>query len=613
MKKTFHAGAGLLLIALAFLAFNILLGQLPGTLRLDLTEQKLYTLSGGTERLLDELDEPIDLYFFYSDRTAKTVVPLRNYARRVEEMLKAYQRAANGKLRLHIIDPEPFSEDEDQAAEFGLQAVPLNQAGEQVYFGLAGTNVEGDRQVIPFFPLDREAFLEYEISRLVHGLAHPRLPVVGVLSSLPMSGGFDIAQGQPTPPWMVMEEIRQLFHIESLEPGIDQIPRNVSVLLLVHPKNLPEQTLYAIDQFVLSGGKLLAFVDPFSEADSGAGTLADGAGEDRSSDLEPLFKAWGLRLRPGEVLADGAYAMAVGMGPGEPPVRHAAWLELPAEALDQDDVCTAGLESLTVASAGMLEPLASASTRFLPLIRSSRYAMPFAVARFEALDDPEALIRELRPSGVRYSIAARIEGPAKSAFPEGIEGRKDGLKKADNVNLIVVADSDLLTDRLWVQVQNFFGQRIPQPFADNADFVVNVLDNLSGSEALIGLRSRGRFSRPFEVVEDLRREAEARFRSKEQVLQQRLADTERKLAVLQPGEESSRPPELTREQLVTLQQFLEEKRRIRRELRDVRYRLNADIEALGRRLKFLDIALIPLLLTVAVLVGWLWRKRGRSE
>lgn len=611
MKKLLHSGAGLLLIALAFLAFNILSGQLFGNARLDLTEQKLYTLSEGTERILEGLDQPIDLYFFYSDKATKDLAQLRNYARRVEEMLKGYQRAADGKLRLHIVDPEPFSEDEDKAAEFGLQAVPLNQTGEQVYFGLAGTNAEGDRQVVPFFPLDQEEFLEYEISRLVHSLAHPQLPVVGVLSGLQMNGGFDMALGQPTPPWMVMEEIRQLFHIESLESGIDQIPEDVSVLLLVHPKNLPEQTLYAIDQFVLRGGKLLAFVDPFSEADSGAGMLSGEGGEGRSSDLEPLFKAWGLRLRPGEVLGDGAYAMAVGMGPGQRPVRHAAWLDLPAEALDQQDVSTAGLESLTVASAGILEPLESASTRFLPLIRSSRYAMPFDAARLEALDDPEALIRELQPTGERYAIAARISGPVKSAFPNGIEGRKDGLRETENVNLIVVADTDLLTDRMWVQVQDFFGQRIPQPFADNGGFAVNALDNLAGSDALISVRSRGRFSRPFEVVEALQRDAEVRFRAKEQVLQQRLADTEQKLAALQRGEDPSKALELTPEQQATVQQFLQEKLRIRKELREVRYQLNADIEALGRTLKLLNIVLIPLVLTLAVLAAWLWRRRSR--
>jgi ABC-type uncharacterized transport system involved in gliding motility auxiliary subunit len=432
--------------------------------------------------------------------------------------------------------------------------------------------------------------------------------VVGVLSGLQVGGGFDMQARQPTPPWMVMEEIRQLFQIESLKSDVDLIPEHVSVLLLIHPKQLPEQTLYAIDQFVLRGGKLLAFVDPFSEAD----TQAELPGEmviDKASDLEPLFKAWGLRLVPDQVLGDGSYAMSVSMGQDRRPVRHAAWLSLPKKALDQDDISTAALENLTVAAAGMLEPLEGAKTRFIPLIQSSQYAMPFDVKRFAMLQNPEELIRELQPTGERYTIAARIDGPAQSAYPDGIEGRKDGLKQTDNINVIVVADTDMLTDRMWVQVQDFFGQRIPQPWADNAGFAINALDNLAGSEALISVRSRGRFTRPFEVVETLQREAETRFREKEQTLQARLADTEQKLAVLQQRDDPSKVPELTPEQQTTVRQFLEEKLKIRKELREVRYQLNADIEALGRTLKFVNIALVPLVLTLGVLALWLWRRR----
>lgn len=609
MKRLMYSGVGLLLIAVAFLAFNMLSSLAFTDTRLDLTEQKLYTISDGTKKILGELDEPINLYFFFSDKSAKDLVALRNYAKRVEEMLKAYERAADGKIKLHVIDPEPFSENEDKAAEFGLQAVPVGQGGEQLYFGLAGTNGVDTTQTIAFFQPDQEEFLEYEISRLVQTLAKPELPVVGVLSGLQVNGGFDMMTQQPTPAWMLMEEVRQLFQIESLKAGVDQIPEKVSVLLLIHPKHLPQQTLYAIDQFVLRGGKVLAFVDPFSEAD----TAIDmpGEGPDRASDLEPLFKAWGLRMVPDQVVGDANYAMAVGMGQGKPSVRHAGWLSLPRAALDQNDVSTAALENLTVASAGILEPLKGATTRFLPLIQSSSNAMPFPAQRFAMLSNPGDLMRELKPSGEHYTLAARIQGPAQSAFPEGIEGRKDGLKQADNINLIVVADTDMLSDRMWVQVQDFFGQRVPQPWADNAGFAINALDNLAGSDALISVRSRGRFSRPFEVVESIQRNAEARFREKEEALQQRLALTEQKLAALQQSQDPTKVLELTPEQQATVQQFLHEKMKIRKELREVRFQLNADIESLGRTLKIINIALVPLLLTLGVLALWLWRRRRR--
>ena len=608
MKKLMYSSAGLLLIALAFLAFNMVSGLALTNARLDLTEQKLYTISDGTRQILGELDEPINLYFFYSDKSAKDLVVLRNYARRVEEMLKAYAQAADGKIKLHIVDPEPFSEDEDKAAEFGLQAVPAQQGGDAIYFGLAGTNSVDDHQVIPFFPLDQEEFLEYEVSRLVQSLAHPQRPVVGVLSGLPLNGGFDMQTQQPSSPWMVMEEIRQLFQIESLKPDVDQIPDKVSVLLLVHPKNLSEQTQYAIDQFVLRGGKLLAFVDPWSEADHAMPMPGEMGGEGKSSDLPALFKAWGFEMLPGKVLGDGAYAMSVSMGQGERPARHPAWLTLPRQALDPSDVATANLETLTVATAGILRPLEGAKTHFVPLIHSSEYAMPFDAQRFAMLRNPQELMGELNPSGDRYTVAARISGPSQSAFPDGIEGRKDGLKSADNINVIVVADTDMLTDRMWVQVQDFFGQRVPQPWADNSAFAINALDNLSGSEALISVRSRGRFTRPFTVVEDLQRQAEARFREQEQALKQRLSETEEKLASLQ-NQDPAKALELTPEQQATLQQFMQEKLRIRKELREVNYQLNADIEKLGRTLKFINIALVPLVLTLGVLLLWAWRRR----
>ncbi len=608
MKKLMLSSAGLVLIALAFLAFNLFAGLGLSNARLDLTEQKLYTLTDGSRQILRELDQPLELNFFYSDAATKELPVLRTYAKRVEEMLKAYQREAGDKLKLNIIDPAPFSEDEDKAAELGLQGVPLQQGGDSIYFGLAGKNAEGLTQVIPFFALDQEEFLEYELSRLVQGLAKPERPVVGVLSGLPVNGGFDMAARQPTPAWMLIEEVRQLFQIESLKADVDLIPEQVSVLLLIHPKQLPEQTLYAIDQFVLRGGKLLTFVDPFSEAD----TQAEMPGEmvlDKTSDLPELFKAWGLRMLPEQVLGDGSYAMSVSMGQGQRPVRHAAWLSLPKKALDQDDISTASLETITVATAGILEPLEGAKTQFTPLIRSSQYAMPFDVKRFGMLANPEELIRELEPTGERYTLAARISGPAQSAYPEGIEGQKNGLKQADNINVIVVADTDMLTDRMWVQVQDFFGQRIPQPWADNAAFAINSLDNLAGSDALISVRSRGRFSRPFEVVEQIQREAEVQFREKEQTLQARLAETEQQLAALQRSDDPSKMLELTPEQQAAVQQFVQQKLAIRKELRDVRYQLNADIEALGRTLKLLNIVLVPVLLTLGVLALWLWRRR----
>ncbi len=612
MKRLMYSSVGLVLIAVAFVGFNVLSHGLFKNTQLDFTEQKLYTLSSGTKQLLGELKEPISLQYFYSNKATRDVPMLRNYAQRVEELLDAYVRMADGKLRLEVIDPEAFSEDEDRAAALGLQAVPLEQDGAQLYFGLAAENAQGEQQVIPFFALDQEELLEYELSRLISSVAQTERPVIGVLSGLPLNGGFDMQAGQPQPSWTIIEEVRQQFSIESLKDDIDLIPENVRTLLLVHPKNLSQATQYAIDQFVLGGGKLLVFVDPYSEADTGMSMPGELA-VDKTSDLPELFKAWGLQMLPQQVVGDGVYAMSVGVGAQQRPVRHPGWLVLPKKALDSSDVLTSQLNSITVATAGILQPLEGAKTQFTPLLHSSEYAMPFSAQRFALLQNPEELLSELNPTGERYVLAARISGPATTAFAKGIEGREPGLQSADNINVIVVADTDMLSDRMWVEVQDFFGQRLPQPWADNGSFVINALDNLSGSDALISIRSRGNFNRPFTMVDNLQRSAQERFRKKEQELQSRLAATEEKLIALQQATDPEKNLELTPEQQATVQQFLAEKLQLRKELREVRYQLNADIESLGTKLKFFNIGVMPILLTFMLIMISLSRRIRRMQ
>ncbi len=612
MRNFMYSSVGLALIAVVFVGFNMLSNNLFKNTQWDFTEQKLYTLSPGTQQLLSELQEPISLQYFYSNKATRDVPVLRNYAQRVEELLDAYVRMADGQLRLEVIDPEAFSEDEDRAAALGLQAVPLEQEGAQLYFGLAAHNAQGDQQIIPFFALDQEELLEYELSRLISSVAQTERPVIGVLSGLPLNGGFDMQAGQPQPTWTILEEIRQQFAIESLKDDVDLIPAHIRTLLLVHPKNLSEATQYAIDQFVLGGGKLLAFVDPYSEADTAMGMPGELA-VDKSSDLPALFKAWGVRMLPAQVLGDGAYAMSVGVGQQQRAVRHPGWLALPKKALDSHDVLTSQLNSITVATAGILEPLENAKTQFTPLLYSSEYAMPFSAQRFAMLENPEELLAEFEPTGERYVLAARISGPATTAFAEGIEGREQGLQNAEMINVIIVADTDMLSDRMWVQVQDFFGQRLPQPWADNGSFTINALDNLSGSDALIGVRSRANFNRPFTMVDNLQRTAQERFRKKEQELQLRLAATEEKLFELQQETDPEQDLQLTDEQQATMQQFLAEKLQLRKELREVRYQLNNDIESLGTKLKFFNIGVMPILLTFMLVMLSLSRRIRRMQ
>lgn len=607
MQKIMRSTLGLVLIAVAFVLLNALAGIWLKNSQLDLTEGRLYSLSEGTRSLLQQLDEPVALQLFFSGQAARELPQVRQYAKRVQELLETFVRMSDGQLSLELIEPEPFSEQEDLAAELGLQGVPL-PLGDTLYLGLSGRNSSGRQAAIPLFALDQERFLEYELSRLLYDLSRQQQPVVGLISGLPLEGGFVAAAGMQEP-WAVLEQVQQQFALEFLDTAVDEIPPHIDVLWLVHPQQLSQPTLYAIDQFVLRGGRLLVFVDPLSEVDQQI-DLQQTLGEGRESDLDALFTAWGVRLLPQRVLGDATYAMSVAAGEQQRPVRHLTWLTVPAAGMNQNDVVTARLERLTLASAGIVQPLAGAKTEVVPLLESSTAAMPFAVSRLVGLAHPGELYADMEPTGERYAMAVRIGGPARSAFPDGLEGQVQGLTRADNIQVIVVADTDMLGDHLWVQVEERGGRRWPQPWADNGNLVLNALENLTGSHALIDVRAHGNFSRPFTLVERIRRSAEERFRSKEQELQWRLAQVEQQMSDLQviPEEGMDTSPE--EQQL--LQQYRQEQLAVRKELREVRYQQNADIEALGRTVKRFNLLLMPVLLVVVlVLVSLQRRSRAR--
>ena len=614
MKKKYYSGLGLCLLALGFLMFTLLNNVLFGGWRLDLTGNNLYTLSDGSREILESIDEPVNLYFFFSEKSSEDLTSLRVYATRVREMLEEYELAANGKINLSVVDPEPFSEAEDQAAEFGLQGITVSTAGEELYFGLAATNALDDQEVIPFFQPDKEEFLEYEISKLIQSLSVVEKPVVGVLSSLEVQGNMNMQTYQMTPPWMVVDQLRQLFSVQTINPE-GTIPAEIDILLLIHPKQLSEAMLFSIDQFVMGGGRLLAFIDPLAETDRPvqANPMMPAPPSIQVSTLNQLTEAWGVTMRSDVILGDSQTALAVGGADGTP-VRHLAILGMEGDNFSRDDIVTSSLESINLSTAGILDVAEDASVQVEPLISSSTFAMPMEALQFQFLSDPNDLKQGFKPTGESYLVAARLSGSAPSAFPEGLEESEGTvLTETDNLNVILVADTDILSDRMWVQVQEFFGQRIASPWANNGDMVINALDNLSGGASLISIRSRGRFSRPFDVVQDLRREAEASYLEKANDLQARLTETEQKLSDLQSSQSENNLLVLTPEQEEALVQFQQEKVEIRRQLREVRHQLDSDIEVLGSTLKFLNIALIPILMTLLLLVVNYIRVNRRQE
>lgn len=637
VKRNFFSATSVAVMAVLFIAVIILSNTLLRGARLDLTENKLFTVSHGTKNILASIEEPVNLYLFFSERASENFPPLRNYATRVRELLEEFALHAGGKLVLHTVDPLPFSEDEDRAAQFGLQSVPVGTTGDNLFFGLAGTNALDGLKVIPFFQQEKESFLEYDLAQLIHSLINPKKPVVGMLSSLPMSGGFDPATRRPQRPWVVMTQLQDLFDVRTLEADIAIVDDDVDVLVVAHPKDLSDKALYAIDQFVLRGGKLMVFVDPIAEADISGIDPANPASAmmaDRSSNLSPLFDAWGVEFDPGKVVADRRYALSVSVARNGAPVPHVGILGLSGAALNDADVVTAELNTINVAAAGALSAKEGNDLTFEPLVSSSEDSMLMDAARFRGPGtDPKQFLRDFAPTGESYTLAARLRGKLKTAFTDGApkqekaeDGDTDEAKQNEDsdrpvahraesdgpVDIIVFGDTDVLTDRLWVRVSNFFGQTISSAWANNGDLITNALDNLTGSSDLIGIRGRASFSRPFETVEVLKREADDRFRKKEEELQLELRETEQKLTELQSQRTDDTSLILTPEQRAELGRFQEQKLRVRKQLRQVRRELDKNIEELGTTLKVINIGLVPLLVALFAL-GLAWvRARRRA-
>ncbi len=592
-----------LLIALAvllFFVFNAFNHLVFKDARLDLTDGQLYTLSEGSLNLVQGIEEPVQLYFFFSEAASRDLTPIRTYADRVESMLEEFALASNGMLLVERIDPAPFSEAEDEAAAFGLQAVPVSATGDALYFGLAGSDALDNVETIPFFQPDREMFLEYEISQLIDRLARPKREVVGLISTLPVTNQVNPQTFQPEPGWQSILSLEDTVTLESIDVSAEEIPEGLAALVLIHPKSLSDQMKTALVRYLASGGKVIAFLDPLAEMDRAAASpMMPSLPSGQASSLNWLTRALGVQMREAEVLGDPQLALSVS-SPSGAPTRHLAILGLGNAQLNSESIVTAQLDSLNFASAGFFDidsPTVSVET----LIESSEFANGIAASQLQFLQNPEDLMQSFSQGSEARPIAVRLSGP--TTLETGLEG--DAPVEVSNLDLILVSDTDVLSDRLWVQVQNFFGQQVATAFADNGSLLTNLVDYFTGSQDLISVRSRGRFTRPFEVVQSLRREAETQYLASAEQLQLELNETERQLADLESQQESDGVLRLSDEQEAALVRFQDEKLRIRKALRDVRHRLDQDIDQLGGQLKLLNIIVLPILLTLMLaMAAW---------
>lgn len=622
--RTFLSGFGLAVLAVFFLLVTVGLDRLP-SVHVDLSDQKLHTLSDGAKKIIQNIQEPIHLQYFFSDKTSRAFPEIRNYAKRVQEKLTNFSKNSRGKIQLTVIDPEPFSEAEDKATQFGLQGVPISAAGDALYHGLVATNSLDGQEVIPFFMPDKEELLEYQIASILYKLDHPQKPILGILTTLSLFGEVNPQTGQPTRPLTILEQLSEQFEIRYLDANVKAIDKDISTLLVIQPNDLSSEALYAIDQLAMRGGKICMLVDPFSEAKQTNPAIPQNAliQKDSAGVLQSLLTAWGVSFSQNKIVADQPYALSIRMPGAAMPVKHVAILGYQKNQFNKQDPIIANLNNLNISTAGVLKSIEKKSVQFTPLVQSSQDAMLIEKERFNVIRDPSLLMLGYKPSGERYTLAARVDGFVQTAFMHGAPGGEAQVKAQPNgkhldkavlaFHAVIVSDTDLLLDRMWIFYQDFFGQKISSVIANNSDFVMNTLAHLSGSDALISIRGRGRFARPFLRLNALQSAAERVFKNKERDLKQRLEEAEFKLTELQRARENTQSLTLTPEQTQTLQAFLRDKMQIRKELRSVQHGLNQSVEKLGTILKIINIGLMPVLVSiVALLVAWFRIKRRES-
>jgi ABC-type uncharacterized transport system involved in gliding motility auxiliary subunit len=661
MNRSRLAVWSVVLAVILFLSVILLARGALVVARLDLTEDKLFTLSPGTHKVLSGIDEPVTLRLYFSSALGKELPGLAKYAGRVRDMIGEYVANSGGKIRLVEIDPVAFSDAEDEAVEFGLQGLPLDRTGEKVYFGLAGTNSTNEEETISFFSPSREPYLEYDLTKVVYRLANPDRKVIGLMSWLPVRGfpGSMMARmSSMGRPWQLTAQLQQLFTVEDVPIDADEIPKKIDILFVLHPADISEKTAYAIDQFMMRGGRAMIFVDPMAEI---AQRLPGTGGKfvSTSSDLGPIFKAWGVEYDKTKAVGDMLAAQRINAGSqaNPTPLEYPPWLQLKKTNFASDDIITTEIDTMVMASAGALGFKAGSGLTFKPIVRSSEQSMLLAAEDLKGRPDFINIHKNFKATGKRYALAARVTGETASAYPagpplakayikadkkkkgranEGADKAKDAkpdpakLKKAEErraalakahlakskgaIHAVVFTDADMLRDEFWVRVQNLLGQTITIPVSDNMNLVTNALDNLTGSDELIGLRSRGVSVRPFTLVQDLTRKAELRLRAKERELQSRQEETERKLRQLQsPARGEGDRAILSPKQIKEINKFKGELLTIRKQLRDVQLGLREDIEKLEGRLWVYNIGLIPVLVALAAVILGLARTRRRRQ
>jgi len=603
--------------------------------RVDLTQEKLYTLSAGTKKILAKLDTPVEIRFYASQHVKEMPVLLKTYAQRVEDFLNEYRKAAPGKIIIKKLDPEPDSDAEESATFDGVQG-QLVSLGEKVYLGLAISQLDA-KVAIPFLSPERERLLEYDLTRAISAVTTTTKPVIGVMSPLPVFGQpsnpFMARMGQSgQEPWIFVSELKRDFDVRQVEMTAAEIPGEINVLLVVHPKEITEAAQYAIDQFVLRGGKLIAFVDPFMIVDQSAQQNPMMPNMPAPSSLDKLFKAWGIQFENTKVIADMNFAKEISLQRGAPPQLQPCFLFLDTKGINTDDPLTSQIDSLWMPFAGVFKGTPAEGLTETVLLKTSTQSQP--VDGFMAQLSGANVVKDFQASGTSLPLAVRLKGKFKTAFPEGKpkaaadekkEEKKDekkeekpaadnSLKESKGENMVLlVGDADMLFDQFLVRIQEVFGQRILIPQRNsNLSLVQNMVEQMAGDSNLIAIRSRATMSRPFTVVQEMQAKAEQGYQSKIKELEKSLSDTQSRLTELQRqrgNEETGQKFILSAEQQNEIKNFQKKEAEVKRELKDVRKNLRRDIDSLETRLKWANIGAMPLLVTLSGIALALFKRK----
>ena len=640
-----YSVVGIVAVALILIAFNVIAGALKG--RLDLTKEKAYTLSTGTRAILAKLDTPVKVRFYCTQTESATpeTVYLKGYAKRVEDLLSEYRQAAKGKLVIEKYDPQPDSDAEDSARLDGLEPETLPN-GDRFYLGLAVSMLD-EKQAIPFLAPNREKLLEYDLSRAVSRVMNPDRPVVGIMSPLPVFGmpsnPMMMRMGQQgQEPWALVNELKNDFNVKRVEMSVDKIDDDVKVLVVIHPREISDKAQYAIDQFILRGGKVLAFLDPLPLVDTREQNQMLGNIPNSGSNLDKLLKAWGLSFDTAKVVADMNYKMQVGGRNGQPQEAPAV-LSLTADAINKDDVATSQIDNIWLPFAGAITGTPAQGLKETVLMKSTRDSQ--LVEGFMANLGGENIVKEFKPSGTEYALAVRLTGRFKTAFPNGKpeekkedadkkddeaakkdadkkpEEKKPEEKKLDNslkegtqdTTVIIVGDADMVYDRFALrQMASPFGT-LSMAMNGNLNFAQNAVEQLTGDNNLIAVRSRAVQNRPFTKIKAMETAANARYQSEIKRLEDSAAEAQRKIQELQQQrKDKDQRVILTPEQAAEITKLRNDEVQTKKNLKEVRKKFRSDVVSLQTRLKWINILTVPAAVTLSGIVVAFVKRRKTS-